>query len=140
MYHIYKVLIYICLFLILTVLYVLFFLCSSVFFSLNEYFWSEIFLISLITFFTIVFRVLFLVADLRLTINILTSGYMHAKPLQSCLSLRSPIDHSPPGSSVHGDSPGKISGMGCHVLPQGIFWPEIEPVSLNVFYRSPHPV
>ena len=135
------------------------------FFSLNEYFWSEIFLISfvfflqkninfylffiffssffkisLITFFTIVFRVLFLVADLRLTINILTSGYMHAKPLQSCLTLRSPIDRSPPGSSVHGDSPGKISGMGCHVLPQGIFWPEIEPVSLNVFYRSPHPV
>ena len=28
--------------------------------------------------------------------------YMHAKLLQSCLSLCSPIDCSPPGSSVHG--------------------------------------
>ena len=27
----------------------------------------------------------------------------------------------PPGSSVHGDSPGKNTGMGCHVLLQGIF-------------------
>jgi len=26
-----------------------------------------------------------------------------------------------PGSSVHGDSPGKNIGMGCHVLFQGIF-------------------
>ena len=28
---------------------------------------------------------------------------------------------SPPGSSVHGDSPGKDTGMGCHALLQGIF-------------------
>ena len=28
---------------------------------------------------------------------------------------------SPPGSSVHGDSPGKNSGVGCHALLQGIF-------------------
>ena len=26
-----------------------------------------------------------------------------------------------PGSSVHGDSPGKNTGMGCHALLQGIF-------------------
>ena len=26
-----------------------------------------------------------------------------------------------PGSSVHGDSPGKNTGVGCHVLLQGIF-------------------
>ena len=30
-------------------------------------------------------------------------------------------DYSPPGSSVHGDSPGKNPGVGCHALPQGIF-------------------
>ena len=35
-------------------------------------------------------------------------------------SLR-PHDCSPPGSSVHGDSPGKNTGVGCHALPQGIF-------------------
>ena len=32
-----------------------------------------------------------------------------------------PMDCSPPGSSVHGDSPGKNAGVGCHVLLQGIF-------------------
>jgi len=28
---------------------------------------------------------------------------------------------SPPGSSVHGDSPGKNTGVGCHALLQRIF-------------------
>ena len=31
------------------------------------------------------------------------------------------MDCSPPGSSIHGDSAGKNSGMGCHALCQGIF-------------------
>ena len=31
------------------------------------------------------------------------------------------MDCSPPGSSVHGDSLGKNTGVGCHVLLQGIF-------------------
>ena len=31
------------------------------------------------------------------------------------------MDCSPPGSSVHGDSPGKNTGVGCHDLLQGIF-------------------
>ena len=40
---------------------------------------------------------------------------------QSCLTLRDPMDYSPPGSSVHGDSPGRNAGVGCHALLQGIF-------------------
>ena len=40
---------------------------------------------------------------------------------QLCLTLCNPMDCSPPGSSVHGDSPGKNNGVGCHVLLQGIF-------------------
>ena len=44
---------------------------------------------------------------------------MHAKLLQSCLTLCDPIDCSPPGSSVHGDSPGKNAGVGCHALLRG---------------------
>ena len=32
-----------------------------------------------------------------------------------------PVDCDPPGSSVHGDSPGKNTGMGCHALLQRIF-------------------
>ena len=40
---------------------------------------------------------------------------------QSCLTLCDTVDCSPPGSSVHGDSPGKNTGVGCHALLQGIF-------------------
>ena len=36
-----------------------------------------------------------------------------------CLSLGNPMDCSPPGSSVHGDSPGKNTGVGYHSLLQG---------------------
>ena len=40
---------------------------------------------------------------------------------QSCPALCEPTECSPPGSSVHGDSPGKNTGVGCHALLQGIF-------------------
>ena len=46
---------------------------------------------------------------------------MRAKSLQLCLTLCNLMDYSPPGSSVHGDSPGKNTGVGCHALLQGIF-------------------
>ena len=38
-----------------------------------------------------------------------------------CLTLWDPMDYIPPGSSVHGDSPGKNTGVGGHALLQGIF-------------------
>ena len=44
-----------------------------------------------------------------------------AKSLQSCPTLCDPIESSPPGSTVHRDSPGKNTGVGCHALLQGIF-------------------
>ena len=44
-----------------------------------------------------------------------------AKSLQSCLTLCDSMDCSPPGSSVHGDSLGKNTGVGCQALLQGIF-------------------
>ena len=40
---------------------------------------------------------------------------------QSCLTLCDPMDCSPPGSSVHGDSPSKDTGVGCHAFLQGFF-------------------
>ena len=40
---------------------------------------------------------------------------------QSCLTLCDPMDYSLPGSSVHGDSPRKNTGVGCNFLLQGIF-------------------
>ena len=52
---------------------------------------------------------------------------------QSCLTLCDPMDCSPPGSSVHGLSPGKNTGVGCHALLQGIFPnPGIKPRSLSL--------
>ena len=39
---------------------------------------------------------------------------------QSCPTLGDPTDCSPPGSSVHGDSPGKNTGVDCYALLQGI--------------------
>ena len=41
--------------------------------------------------------------------------------VQSCPTLCKPMDSSLPSSSVHGDSPGKNTGVGCHALLQGIF-------------------
>ena len=37
---------------------------------------------------------------------------------QSCLTLCDPMDCSLPDSSVHGDSPGKNTAVGCHALLQ----------------------
>ena len=36
-------------------------------------------------------------------------------------TLCNPMDCNPPGFSIHGDSPGNHTGMGCHALLQGIF-------------------
>ena len=47
--------------------------------------------------------------------------YVSAKSLHSCLTLCDPTDHSLPGSSVHGNSPGQNTGVGCHALQKGIF-------------------
>ena len=40
---------------------------------------------------------------------------------QLCPTLCYPMDGSLPGSSVHGNSSGRNSGVGCHPLLQGIF-------------------
>ena len=40
---------------------------------------------------------------------------------QSYLTLYNPMNCSSPGSSVHGDSSGKNTRVGCHVLLPGIF-------------------
>ena len=44
-----------------------------------------------------------------------------AQSLHLCLTLCNPVDCSPPGSSVHGDSPGENAGEGCHALLQVVF-------------------
>ena len=41
--------------------------------------------------------------------------------LHLCPTLCDPMDYSLPASSVHGDSPGKNTGVGSHALLQGVF-------------------
>ena len=56
--------------------------------------------------------VLYFQADLTACVHLVT---------QSCPTCCDPLDHSPPGSSVQGDSPHKNTGVGGHALLQGIF-------------------
>ena len=47
---------------------------------------------------------------------------IYAMCLLSCVLLFvTPTDYSPPGSSVHGNSPGKNTGVNCYFLLQWIF-------------------
>ena len=55
---------------------------------------------------------------------------MSAELLQLCPTLCDRMDQSLPGSSVHGDSPGKDTGMSCHSLLQGIFLTQEDPTWL----------
>ena len=57
---------------------------------------------------------------------------MHAKSLQSCLTLCDPMDCSPPGSTVHGDSSGQNTGVGCCFLLQEISHPRDKTSSLAI--------
>ena len=48
---------------------------------------------------------------------------------QSCLTLCDSMDYSLPSSSVHGDSPGKNTGLGCYPPPEDLPNPGVEPSS-----------
>ena len=61
---------------------------------------------------------------------------------QSCLTLCDPMDCSPPGFSIYGDSPGKNTGVSCHALLQRIFWTRVSCIAgrlLTIWAtREPH--
>ena len=69
---------------------------------------------------------------------------------QLCLTFCNPSYCSPPGSSVHGNFPGKNTGVGCHFLLQGIFLPQgLQLCLLNcrrilypsyLYYLTPNPM
>ena len=61
-----------------------------------------------------------------------------AKSLQLCPTLCNPMDCSPPGSSVHGNSSGRTTGVGCHGLLQGIF--PTQKSNLGLLPRKHHPL
>ena len=58
---------------------------------------------------------------LLMSMNKLLRLCMRAHSLRSCPTFCDDMDYSLPGSSVHGDSAGKNTGVGCHALLQGIF-------------------
>ena len=53
--------------------------------------------------------------------SLLAPSVQSSSVTQSCSTLCDPVDCGPPGSSVHGDSPGKNTRVSCHALLQGIF-------------------
>ena len=53
---------------------------------------------------------------LELLINVIEDSFYYAVLSHSCPMLCDPMDCSPPGSSVHGDYPGKNTAVGCHAL------------------------
>ena len=57
----------------------------------------------------------------KLSLAVFTMLYLVCIVAQLCSTLCDPMDCRPPGSSVHGDSAGKNTGVGCHALLQGIF-------------------
>ena len=57
-------------------------------------------------------------------VNVQCSIFVSYNKSVLCLVVSDPLwphDCSPPGSYVHGNSPGKNTGVGCDVLLQGIF-------------------
>ena len=67
--------------------------------------------------------ILFYKKSVALLFVIVRWAMMHYAVLvtQSSLTLCDAMDCSQPGSSLHGDSPGKNTGVGCHALLKGIF-------------------
>ena len=60
---------------------------------------------------------------------------------QSCLTLCDPTDCGPPGSSVHGESPGNNTGVSCCALLQRLFptqglKPGLSPCKQILYYLS----
>ena len=70
---------------------------------------------------TKIFQLVVCQLHLNRAVTLKNVQYRFAKSLQLCPSLCDPMDCSPPGCSVHGDSPGKYTGVGCHFPLQGIF-------------------
>ena len=89
--------------------------------------WCFSFRSSLITVFSI--KVWNVSSDLHLSVSnffsvifsVILNGGLCCAEVFSCVRLFDPMGCSPPGSSVHVDSPGKSTGVGCHALLQRIF-------------------
>ena len=73
----------------------------------------------------------------KVPITLILSVILLCLVAQSCPTLCNPMDCSPPGSSAHGGSPGKNTGVGCHFLFQGIFpiqdWSQISCIASRFF-------
>ena len=74
-----------------------------------------------------------LLSHMSINIGMDKEVVMCATSLQSCLTLGDPLDCSPPGSSVHQDSPGKNAGVGYHAL----LWGNLPAPGIEARTKSP---
>ena len=63
---------------------------------------------------------------------IVLEGSVASVVFSSLDSLQRPMDCSLPGSSVHGDSPGKNTAVGCHVMAQAL--PSLQSFNFIFFF------
>ena len=68
-----------------------------------------------------------------LTINFSLENELLCLVTQSCPTRWDPMDCNPPGSYVHGDSPGKNSGVGCHALLPTRDWTQVSCIEGRFF-------
>ena len=74
-------------------------------------------------------------------ISVYSACVLHTKSLQSCPTLYNSMDCSLPGSSIHRDSLGKNTGVGCHALLQGIFPTQgLSPALADGFFSLAPPI
>ena len=99
-------------------------LTNTIFSYLDQYKWFSLLMFCITNYIKLI-KILKKDFHINVLLIIFSNIYIFAAALclvsQLCRTLCNPMYYSPPGSSVHGDSPGRNTGVGFHDLLQGIF-------------------
>ena len=100
-------------------------LTNTIFSYLDQYKWFSLLMFCITNYIKLIKILKKKDFHINVPLIIFSNIYIFAAALclvsQLCRTLCNPMYYSPPGSSVHGDSPGRNTGVGFHDLLQGIF-------------------
>ena len=121
-------------------------LTNTIFSYLDQYKWFSLLMFCITNYIKLIKILKKKDFHINVPLIIFSNIYIFAAALclvsQLCRTLCNPMYYSPPGSSVHGDSPGRNTGKGCHALLQWIFpTPGLNPGLLNcrqILYHLGH--